>query len=258
MEIVINHQNVTLEKEGKMAWVTFTRERYLNAVDNETCGQFYQVMLALGEDPDVRVVIIRGRGRAFSSGLDLKEFSAGKIGMDYYQRWEEIILTIEKMDKIVILGAHGYCLGGALQLALAADIRVTDPACLWGLPAIKESIIPGMGPWRLPGFVGMGWARRLTLGGENIDGEKALAIGLADHVVPTTDFSSHLNDIGAQYLKTCSTGTRMGKRFMNQSRGMGFEEAFKCYFELQKRCHNSLDAQEARTAYMEKRAPVWQ
>lgn len=74
METLIDHQNLKLEKEGKLAWVTFTRERYLNAVDNGTSRQFHHLLLALAEDPRVRVVIIQGRGRAFSTGLDLKEF----------------------------------------------------------------------------------------------------------------------------------------------------------------------------------------
>ena len=100
--------------------------------------------MALREDPDTREIIIRGEGRAFSTGIDLKELAADRIEMAYHQRWERALRTFETMEKLVIVGMHGYCLGGALQLALAADIRVSTAGCQIGLPAIKESLIPGL------------------------------------------------------------------------------------------------------------------
>jgi enoyl-CoA hydratase/carnithine racemase len=78
------------------------------------------------------------------------------------------------MEKLIIVGMHGYCLGGALQLALAADIRVGTADCQIGLPAIKESLIPGLGTLRLPRYIGWGRAKKMILGGQNIDGEEAL------------------------------------------------------------------------------------
>ncbi|MBI1881716.1 MAG: enoyl-CoA hydratase/isomerase family protein, partial [Chloroflexi bacterium] len=141
METLLEFEHMRLEKDGKLAWVTFTRERYLNAMNNAAAVQLNRVALALREDPDVRVVVIRGQGRAFCTGIDLKELAAGDIDMTYFKLWEKALRLFETMEKIVVVGMHGYCLGGALQLALAADIRVRTPDCQMGLPAIKESLI---------------------------------------------------------------------------------------------------------------------
>jgi len=135
METLLQSDTMHLEKEGKRAWVTFTRASHLNAMNNEGTVLLTRVALAIREDPDIRVVVIRGRGRAFCTGIDLKQLSSDEIDMSYFERWEKALRIFEQMEKIVIVGMHGYCLGGGLQLALACDIRVSTPGCQIGLPA---------------------------------------------------------------------------------------------------------------------------
>jgi enoyl-CoA hydratase/carnithine racemase len=258
METLLEFEYMRLEKEGKLAWITFSRERYLNAMNNQATFQLKRLAMALRQDPDVRVVIIRGQGRAFSTGIDLKELAAGDIDMSYHERWETALRLFEMMEKIVVVGLHGYCLGGALQLALAADIRVSTPDCQIGLPAIKESLIPGLSTWRLPRYVGWGRAKRLILGGQNIDGEEALRIGLVDHLVQAEDFFAQLDQVAADYLKACSTGARMSKLVLNQAFDMDFEAFYPYYMDLQEQTQYSLDAEEGKRAYLDKRDPTWQ
>lgn len=258
MELLLQFDNICLEKEGKLAWVTFTRESHLNAMNNSGTFEINRVARALNEDPDIRVAIIRGQGRAFCTGIDLKELSAGEIDMSYHERWEKALRTFEQMEKIVIVGMHGYCLGGGLQLALAGDIRVSTGDCQIGLPAIRESLIPGLATWRLPHFIGWGRAKKMIIGGANIDGEKASEIGLVDHLAAGKDFFSHLDQIAVQYLKACSTGSRMSKLITNQAFEKNYDEILKSYFKLQERTQTSQDAEESRRAYIEKRDPIWQ
>lgn len=258
MDTLLEFDHMRLAKDGKLAWLTFTRERYLNAMNNEATVQLNRVAMALREDPDVRVVVIRGQGRAFSTGIDLKQLSANQIDMTYHVRWEKALRIFETMDKIIIVGMHGYCLGGALQLALASDIRVSTPDCQIGLPAINESLIPGLSTWRLPKYIGWGRAKRLVLGGENIDGEEAFRIGLVDHLAPAEAFFSHIDQIAYDYLKACSTGTRMSKMVLNQAYHMDFEAIYEYYMELQERTQYSLDGEEGKRAYLAKREPNWQ
>ncbi len=258
MKILLEFEHMRLEKEGKLAWVTFTRERYLNAMNNEATVQINRVAMALREDPEVRVVVFRGQGRAFSTGIDLKQLSASEIDMTYHHRWEKALRIFEMMEKIVIVGMHGYCLGGALQLALASDIRVSTADCQIGLPAIRESLIPGLSTWRLPRYVGWGRAKKLILGGENVSGEEALRIGLVDHLAPAEDFFTHLDEVAHQYLKACSTGTRMSKLVLNHAFDMDYEEILQYYLEVQERTQYSLDGEEGKRAYSEKRDPKWQ
>jgi enoyl-CoA hydratase/carnithine racemase len=258
MQTLLEFEHMRLEKDGKLAWVTFTRERYLNAMNNDATVQLNRLAMALREDPDVRVVVIRGQGRAFSTGIDLKQLSAQDIDMSYHQRWEKALRLFETMDKIVLVGMHGYCLGGALQLALAADIRVSTPDCQIGLPAIKESLVPGLSTWRLARYVGWGWAKKLILGGQNLAGEAALRIGLVDHLVPAEDFFIHLDEVAHQYLEACSTGTRMSKRLLTQAFDLDYEAILAEYLELQERALYSLDGEEGKRAYLDKREPKWQ
>jgi len=258
MEALLEFEHMRLQREGKLAWVTFTRDRYLNAMNNAATVQLNRIATALREDPEVRVVVIRGQGRAFSTGIDLKELAANEIEMTYHHRWERALRIFETMEKLVIVGMHGYCLGGGLQLALACDIRVSTPDCQIGLPAIKESLIPGLGVWRLPKYVGWGRAKKLILSGQNISGEEALQAGLVDHVVPKEDFFVHLDDVAHYYLRTCSIGTRLSKVLVNKAFDSDYDEILKAYFELQERVSYSLDAEEAKRAYLEKRDPMWQ
>lgn len=258
MEIMSDDEFMRLEKEGKLAWLTFTREDHLNAMNNAGVDQINRIAMALREDSDVRVVIIRGAGRAFCTGIDLKELAADRIDMDYHRCWEQALRLFETMEKLVIVGMHGYCLGGALQLALAADIRVSTAECQIGLPAIKESLIPGLATMRLPRYIGWGRAKKMILGGQNIDGREALRIGLVDHIVSEENFFSHLDEIADDYLTACSVGTRMSKLATNQAFDLDYETLRQYYFELQQRAQFSPDAAEAKHAYLSKREPKWQ
>lgn len=258
METLLEYEHMRLDKEGKRAWITFTRERYLNAMNNACTHQINRLAMALREDPDVRVVVIRGEGRAFSTGIDLKELSGDEIDMSYHHRWERALRIFETMEKVVVLGMHGYCLGGALQLALACDIRVSTSNCQIGLPAIKESLIPGLSTFRLPKYVGWGRAKKLILGGENIDGEEALRIGLVDHIVPAENFWNEVDDVASHYLKACSSGTRMSKLVINNAYDMDYDEILQYYFEVQDRAQFSMDGIEGQRAYKEDRDPEWQ
>ena len=258
METLLELEHMRVEKEDKLAWVTFTRERYLNAINNDGSVQLNRVAMALREDPDVRVVVIRGQGRAFCTGIDLKELSADKISQTYFELWDKALRIFEMMEKLVVVGLHGYCLGGGLQLAIASDIRVSTADCQIGLPAIKESLIPGLGPWRLPKYIGWGRAKKLVLGGQNISGQEALQIGLVDHLVPAEDFIAHLDEIAQKYLKACSTGTRMSKLVLNRAFNMDFDTIYQHYLHLQERTQYSLDGEEGKRAYREKREPKWQ
>ena len=258
MENMLDYEFMRLEKEGKLAWLTFTRENHLNAMNNACIDQINRIAMALREDPDVRLVVIRGEGRAFSTGIDLKELAADRIEMDYHRSWEQALRLFETMEKLVIVGMHGYCLGGALQLALAADIRVSTAECKIGLPAIKESLIPGLATLRLPRYIGWGRAKKMILGGQNINGQEALRIGLADHIALEEDFFSHLDGIADDYLTACSVGTRMSKLVTNQAFDLDYETILQYYFELQQRAQFSPDAAEAKRAYLAKRKPSWQ
>ena len=140
----------------------------------------------------MRIVAIEGGARAFCSGIDLKELAAGQIDITYHNRWETALRKFEVMEQLVRCLIHGYALGGGRQLAMACDIRVCTSAAQIGIPPIFAALIPGLGTWRLPRFVGMRRAKRLILSGENIDGKVSQRLDLLICWSVTTDIGKIL------------------------------------------------------------------
>jgi len=244
-------------KDGKIARVLFNRPQVLNAMDNQTTMDLNTVAYAVAREKEVRVVVVSGAGRAFSSGIDLKQLARDEIQMEYHHRFERALRTFESMEKIVIAAIKQYCLGGGLQLALACDVRVAASNAILGLPAIKEGLVPGLGTWRLPHYIGLGRAKRYILSGENIKAREALAIGLVDYVVPLAQFDRKVEKIAQEYAQVCAVGTIQSKLLTNQSFDLGYEPFLEKYFERQENAQTSDDHMEARRAYREKRDPVF-
>ncbi len=253
----MSEQAMTLERDGPVATLTLRRPRILNAMDYAATCQLETTLDGLKTDADLRVLVIRGAGRAFCTGIDLKELSAGETPHDYYAVWDRALRALEELDAFVLCVMHGYAIGGGLQIGLACDIRIVTDECQLGLPAIQESIIPGLAPLRLPRYVGLGRAKWLILSGESIDGQRAADIGLADHVVPATELDERVKELTAAYLKTCSAGARQSKLLLGLAQDLGWAEFYAEYLRRQAIALASPDHEEARNAYAEGREPDW-
>jgi len=250
-------ETMNWEIEGKVARIVFDRSHLLNAMSNRATIDLNLIAEAIAEEGNVRVVVITGTGRSFSTGIDLKELSNGQIQMDYHQRWERALRILETMEKIVIVGIKEFCLGGGLQLAMACDVRVAADNAILGLPGIREGLIPGLATYRLARYVGLGRAKRFILSGENITVEEAYNIGLVDYIVSLSDFETRLEEIVQQYLRVCSVGTVKSKTLCNLSSELHYDALLQKYFELQEIAQTSDDHFEARQAYLEKRDPIF-
>lgn len=245
------------KKDGPIARVTLHRPEVLNAINNQATYDLNTIADQISQDQGIRVVAITGAGRAFCTGIDLKELSAGKIDITYHDRWEAALRKFETMEPIVLCLIHGYCLGGGLQLALVCDIRVSTASAQIGLPAIRESLIPGLGTWRLPRFIGMGRAKQMILSGDHIDGKEALRIGLVDHLVSDETYREAFENYIRKYLQACSKGARLSKLATNHAFDMDWETFYETYIKLQAIAMTSYDFHEATAAYREGREPEW-
>ena len=208
---------VLLEIDGPLARITLNRPAVLTRENLAWVRALGDAVDAVAAEPAVRVVLVRGAGRAFCAGMDLDML--GSVGMPpgFYEGQERALRTLETMDKIVIAALHGDCLGGGLQLAIACDIRVTSADCRIGLPAAREGVFPGMAVFRLPRPIGLGPARRLVLSGETIGADEALRLGLVDHVVPATDFAAAVPRSSIAHLSTPPTAAITAKRLMDRA-----------------------------------------
>lgn len=188
------HGTVVCTSRDGVAHVEIDRAEKLNSLTREVFEDLVEVGLELSADPEVRAVVLSGRGRAFSAGLDLSEMAriaeAGTGVVDVGERLGAARALAQKAVHVwslvevpVIAAVLGPALGGGMQIALGADIRVASPDSQFSLMEIKWGIIPDMGGTQLlPRFVGPGMAKKLIVTGEAIGGVEAQRIGLVEEL----------------------------------------------------------------------------
>lgn len=241
--------------EGAIAYVTLNRPEVLNAMNLPWSQDFLTVTGALMHDKQVRVVVISGAGRGFSSGIDLKTLSHGGFPMQWFRDYERALRNLELMDKIVICAIHGFCIGGGMQVALASDIRIVTEDTKFALTAVKECLIPGMGTFRLARYIGLGRAKRIILSGEFMDAREAYSMGLVDYLVSEADFERRVKEITQVYLQAASEGQRQSKHLLDLAFQLDWGSFLEEYLTSQKAALASEQHQEAMLAYREKREP---
>ena len=252
-----NYETLNLTRDGRLLRLELARPERLNAVSMTGVREMLDAARRIADDEGARMVAITGSGRAFSTGIDLKDLAAGLIGQQYFELWDSAMRVFETMDKLVVCLIHGYAVGGGLQLALACDIRVCTSAARLGLPAIKEGLIPGLGTFRLARYVGLGRAKSLIIRGNMIDGTEAERIGLVDHLVGEDTAFEEFEDWLAEYAATNSAGCRASKQMLLDCFDLGWEAFFHKYLVLQEEAVAAPDFAEAMEAYRAGRDPQW-
>ena len=252
-----NYETLDIKSDGRVVRLELVRPERLNAVAMTGAHEMYDAVRRIAADEDVRMVAITGSGRAFCTGMDLKDLAAGLIEQSYFDLWDSALRVIETMDKLALCLIHGYAIGGGLQLALACDIRVCTPSAKLGLPAIKEGLIPGLGTYRLARYIGLGRAKSLIIRGNVIDGTEAERIGLVDHLVGENTAFEEFEDWLAEYAATNSTGCRASKQMLLDCFDIGWEAFFRKYLVLQERAVAAPDFAEAMDANRAGRDPRW-
>lgn len=230
---------VYLERRGTTAELILNRPEVLNAENWAMGDDFHAALDELEASPDIRAIVVSGKGRAFSSGIDLRSLAAGEIKTGWFERIDEALRRLELLDALTIAKIRGYALGGGLQIALACDLRVAAEGTRFGLPAVLEALIPGMGTYRLPRFIGLGRARRMVLTGEMIGAEEALRIGLVDWVVPEDRLTEQVESVIATVAKGSATARGYSKKLVTSSFESDYQQLFTDYLEYQSECLKS-------------------
>ena len=238
-------RTIRLEITGATATITLQRPDVLNAGNAEWVADLNEVVARLADAPDVRVAVITGAGRAFSTGVDLKALSSGQFGLADFVAWEDAMTAMERMDILFVAAINGHCLGGGLQLTLVCDYRLASEDALLGLPAVKECLIPSCALYRLPRLVGMARARELILLGEPITARVAESYGLVNRVVPAADLSRAVEDTVARLAALPVTSVRASKRLLARAFDVPFDE-FRAL--MQKEFESCLASAEHRRA----------
>jgi enoyl-CoA hydratase/carnithine racemase len=181
-------QTIIFDKQGEVAWLTLNRPQVLNAVNLQMRDEFWTVMEAVRDDPDLRVLVIKGAGeRAFSAGADISEFGTAPSVVEARRARRERDLwgLMLSLPLPLIAAIHGFALGAGCEMSMCCDLRVASEDARLGLPEVSLGYIPSAGGTQLlPRTVSPGVAMGMILSGDAIDAREALRIGLVQRVVP--------------------------------------------------------------------------
>jgi enoyl-CoA hydratase/carnithine racemase len=239
---------IGLAIEGPTARITFDRPEVLNAGDARFVSELVRIVAEVQARPDVRLVVLRGAGRAFSTGVDLTALAWGDLALPDLVAWEDAMTAIERMDKLSIAAINGHCLGGGLQLALVCDYRLAVDSALIGLPAVRECLIPSMATYRLPRLIGMARAKELILEGRHISAMQALDWGVVNRVVSVAEFTGALAEAEERYLALPTSSALAAKRLIAGSFDLEFDAFRAAMTESLKTCTVSPEHRQAMAA----------
>src|SRR5262245_58718961 len=237
-----------------VATLTLNRPHVLNCANEQWARDLNTLVDDLAANGALRVVIVRGAGRAFCSGIDITALSQGETGMDFFRNWETALRKLETLDAIVIAAVQSHCIGGGLQLALACDLRIARDDARFGITAVREGIIPGIGMWRIARYAGLGRAKRLALAAEVIDASTAASWGLVDYVVDAEAFENTITEVSRRVLTMAPTSTRLTKKLTNMAFESPFEAFVDTYFDYQRRSLASPEHQDVMAEHRARRA----
>jgi len=242
-------RNVLYEVRDGVATLTLNRPDVLNAIHNDLVAELADHAEAAARDPNVWVVVVRGTGRAFCSGMDRKALSTGKIGEAFYRHWIRGLNCLEDMDKLVVGVLHGYSIGGGLQLAVACDLRLATEDAVLGLAATRHGLIPDGSVMRLARIVGLGRAKELTLLNDHITPQTALAMGLVNWVVPAAQVEAKLREIVEKAYHASRTATGHAKRLLHDSFHTDPRDMIEEIMRAQQDCMGSWEIDAANRAW---------
>jgi enoyl-CoA hydratase/carnithine racemase len=251
---------VVTEDRGRARHVVLNRPEKRNAFNAELIAALGDALRAAAADPDVHVVVLRGEGPMFSSGVDLREladFSAQTSMLrPFRSAWLQVANLLEEMPKATICQIHGACIGGALETALAADLRVAATDAILGLPETRIGLIPDVGgSSRLPQVVGLGRAKELIMTGKLIGGEEAERIGLVNRVAPADELEAATQTLVDELLACAPVAVGLAKRAMDASARPALSTTLELEVALQEACARTEDFAEGAAAFRDKRQP---
>ena len=230
-------QHITVEYDEAVAILTFNRPQVLNAFNNDLMHETLAAMAVLDADPAVRAIVVRGAGRAFSAGFDLKA-SADRVMADISD-WErqmqlqfDFILQFWNSPKPTIAVTHGFCLAGAFELMLACDVTVAAEGTRFGEPEVRFGT--GIVAMLLPWITGPKQAKELLLTGDDrIDAADALRMGIVNHVVPADAAFAKGMAIAQTMSRASERSVRMTKRAINaQYEAMGLTGGLRAALDM--------------------------
>ncbi len=226
-------QTVSYAEKDGILHVKLNRPEKRNALNWQIIGDIKQCFADVASQASIEVVLLSGEGKCFSAGTDLNAFQAGMGQQDLRRKirglFQAMFNEIELLEKPVIALIHNYCFGGALELALACDLRICTPEATFNIPEVNMGLVPdGGGSQRLPRVIGVGRAKELILTGKTINAQKAELWGLVNEIVP----ADKLEQTGIAWAKEIMSNgmisVGLAKRNIDMSMNMSIHDGLEC------------------------------
>ncbi len=258
-------QLVLTQQREHIFEIILNRPEKRNAITMELFKAFDSAVSQANRTPSLRAVFIRGEGKAFSAGIDVSSLLglANEYGPHWQTRmrsitdeFQSVLTRLERLELPTIVLLHGYCLGLALELALACDIRLAATGTLLGLPESRLGMIPDVGgTTRLTRIAGVARAKELIFSGKQIEAETAEKWGIVNYVVPPDELLAKAETLTAEITQAAPLAVGMAKRIIDGladvDRGLQLEGW------AQSQLFGSEDFMEGAQAFLMRRPPVW-
>ena len=256
--------DILVQRDGAIATVVFNRPNVRNAISLAMWGELAHVMTELAKDAAVRAIVLRGAGTdAFASGADISEFTENRKDTATAQRYnaqtEAAYSAIRRCPKPTVAMIFGYCMGGAMAVAMACDLRFAARGARFGIPAARLSIIYGAAAvGQLVDLVGPAYAKDILFSARTVEDDEALRIGFIQRLVPAADLEAYTYG----YLRTVADNAPLSVQGAKVTidgalagAGEGHQERLRA---LVLQTFESEDYKEGTRAFLEKRPPRFQ
>jgi len=247
---------VEVTKQGNVGIITMNRPEALNALSSAVFADLTKALDIVEKDDEIYVVVITGAGRAFVAGADIGEMATMNVeeGLAFSELGNNLMMRVDLFSKPTIAAVNGFALGGGCELALAADIRIASEKAKFGQPEVGLGIIPGFGgTQRMARIIGTGAAMELIYTADTIDAQRALEIGMVQHVVPAEELMDFAMAMANKIASKAQVAIRTSK--MAIRRGIDCDISTAATYEALAfaTCFATEDQKDAMKAFVEKR-----
>jgi enoyl-CoA hydratase/carnithine racemase len=256
----MDHEHILVDiSETFVATITMNRPQHLNTFNTGMAKDLYNAFVDLDADPNVRVLVIKGAGKAFCAGIDVKELE-GKSAMEYrdwIETMERPLMVISKLKKPVIAQVHGVAAANGMGLMAATDLAMAADNARMGLTAINVGL-NCVGPVvPVTKSSGSKKALELLLYGELINAQEALKLGLINKTSPEGQLDSETRKWAETLAQKSPIAVQIAKSAFYTAEDMDYDKQFDFMNETFARLCTTDDAKEGVKAFFEKRKPVW-
>ena len=253
---------VAVRREGPVAHVALDRPDVRNAFNAALIGEIRETFDALGEDPNVRVIVLSGSGKMFCGGADVNWMRGAlelsrEENLEDARRLSRMYRAIDRVPIPVIARVHGAALGGGAGLVAVSDVAVAGEDAFFGFTETKLGILPAVISPFVAAKIGLSHARALCLSGERFDARRALAIGLVHEVVTADALDAAVARVVGELLGASPTAIAATKRLFARIAEAAYDETLELTAQAIASQRTSDEGQEGLRAFLEKRRAAW-